>query len=97
MPAPAAVLDPGLAWVEALGYRQPRQIPGVGICAIRPFLFTGGLVVGIDQFGYYGRYCYASLTEAILAIETWSGNGDPPGSWIKFKSTQEERLGPGCS
>jgi hypothetical protein len=82
---------------ESLGYMGARRCGEHGVCGVRAFLFTGALIVGIGPFMHQGRYCYATLAEAIAALERWSGEGDPPGAWIKFKSSREERLGPGCT
>lgn len=70
------------------GYREIREIPGRGICALMPFIFTIGLVYGIDEIGYVGRYCYdrSKAEEAVVAIVTWDGIGNPSGNWIKHKS-----------
>ena len=63
------------------------------IVGVRPYIFTGGIVIELDEVGYEERYCYATLTEAITALEAWDGVGDPSGDWIKHKPF--ERRGPG--
>jgi len=80
-----------------------RELPGRGVCGVQPFMFSCGLLTELrffDEFGvedggydYAARYCYPNLTEALAAIATWDGQGDPPGPWIKEKIS--ERLGPG--
>jgi hypothetical protein len=86
--------DP-LAWVRSLGYGNPRRLPGAGICATKSMLFTGAIVVGIDAEGYAGRFCYESDAEALDALMSWDGSGDPPGNWIAFKGQDGDRPGPG--
>lgn len=73
------------------GYIGVKEIEGHGICACLQFLFTIGLVTGIDNFGYKGRWCYGSMVEAVYALDTWDGSGDPPGNWIKYKGEGGER------
>lgn len=67
-----------------------------GVCGVRKMLFTGGLFVGITGESYVGRYCYETIEQARAALIAWKGIGDPPGAWIKYKSSTEERLGPGA-
>jgi|HubBroStandDraft_2_1064218.scaffolds.fasta_scaffold00002_96 hypothetical protein len=65
-------------------YSFKRYIDGRGLCGLMPMTFTIGLFYGLDADGNYtGRYCFADLAPAKLAIETWDGIGDPPGPWIK--------------
>lgn len=67
------------------GYMYLKEISGK-VCGIMPFLFTWGLVVGLDEFGYSHRFCYDSRSDAVEAIgEYTSLDTDPPGNWIKEK------------
>lgn len=86
-----------LVLAKSLGYMGARHCGRQGLCGVRAYLFTGALVVGIGPVMHRGRYCYATLAEAFAALDVWSGDGDPPGAWIKFKSATQERLGPGCA
>ena len=49
----------------------------------------------MDWGGYRTRYCYPTIEAAEAALGVWTGDGDPPGPWIKQKP--EERHGPGMS
>lgn len=73
-------------------YWPCRQLPSGEWAGVRDQMYTGSLVVGIDPCGYRTRFCYASRAEAMRALAGWSGEGDPPGRWIKQKP--EERHGP---
>ena len=64
------------------------------LCALRRFMFTTGLVVGLDRIGYDGRYCYESHADAISALKDWHGVGDPSGGWIKYKGVGGDRSNP---
>lgn len=77
-----------------LGYYPAREIPGQGWCGIRRMVFTCGLFINLDDYGYSRRYCYGDELEAKMALSIWDGQGDPPGMWIKEKPS--ERLGPGA-
>jgi len=66
-----------------------REIPGRGLCALFRFMFTVGLVYGIDEIGYVGRYCYSNLADAKKDLGIWDGKEDPPGDWIKHKGETE--------
>lgn len=50
------------------GYIFIKEIPNRGICALRRFIYTIGLVYNLDEIGYEGRYCYSSLTDALDAL-----------------------------
>lgn len=78
-------------YLESEGYYEIKEIPGRGVCAIRKFLFTYGLLWGIDSMGYKGRWCYDNPVEPITAINKWDGIGDPEGNWIKYKGEGGER------
>ena len=73
------------------GYYEIREIEGIGLCGLFKFIFTTGLVIGIDEIGYYGRYCYSTEREAIEALNSWDGKGDPSGLWLKYKGRGGER------
>jgi hypothetical protein len=73
------------------GYENLREIPEKGVCGLMRFAFTTGLVIGLDEAGYYGRYCYSSRKDAETALSNWDGNGDPEGEWIKYKGEGGER------
>ena len=85
-------IDPILKeFLESEGYKDIRMIPGRGVCALFPYMFTVGIVYGIDKHGYEGRYCY-TRDQAILAavvLSTWDGKEDPIGPWIKHKSVKK--------
>ena len=53
--------------------------------AVRDMFTTAGLIVGITPTGYRTRFCYETRGEAMIALATWTGKGDPPGRWIKQK------------
>lgn len=74
------------------GYYEFTVIPGKGLCAIRGFIYTVGLVIGLDETGYKERYCYPNeyVMDAVIALKNWNGEGYPPGNWIKRKGIVEE-------
>jgi hypothetical protein len=82
------------AYLETEGYYGIREIPGKGLCGLRKFIFTTGLVIGMDEVQYYGRYCYSDESDALKALNEWNGKGDPSGPWIKYKGAPEERSNP---
>jgi hypothetical protein len=69
-------------------YLYLREIPGRGYCAIHRYLFTTGILYGLDFLGLQGRFCYETTLEAYLALELWTGEGDPPGNWIVNKDNR---------
>lgn len=59
------------------------------LCGLRRFMFTTGLVIGLDEEGYFGRYCFKDLSEAKQALQNLVAIPSDymiGGEWIKFKS-----------
>lgn len=82
-------------FLEKEGYTDIEIIPNKGICALFRFAFTTGLVYGIDESGYQGRYCYSNKSDALKALKEWSGIDDPQDSyWIKHKGYKGEYSNP---
>ena len=75
------------------GYIAWRQMPDGTMNGVLKYLFTYGLMVGLDLTGYKRRYCYENIRDAMLACVSWDGTGDPPGPWIAEKPS--DRRGPG--
>jgi hypothetical protein len=81
-------------FLETEGYYEIREIPGRGLCGLRDFIFTTGLVIGMEEDRYYGRYCYSNQEDALESLNKWTGEGDPSGPWIKYKGMPGERSNP---
>lgn len=74
-----------LAFLKGQGYSNLCVIDDK-IVGILPFIFTTGIVVGLDEVGYHHRYCYGSGIEARVALEHWRLSGEPePRGYIKRK------------
>jgi hypothetical protein len=82
--------------LRTLAFRQDspeyyfiREVPGMGLCGIRPMFYTVGIFYDIDVYGCYkGRYCYGDLEAAKDALARWDRKPDPPGPWIARKGDQ---------
>lgn len=74
-------------WSES--FLGTRTIPDRGFCAVERFIFTCGLLTDVTfdglTYDYRARYCYPLASDAMKALITWDGEGDPPGHWIKEK------------
>lgn len=62
-----------------------RILPNGEVAGVLPFVFTHGLLVGLDPWGYRLRYCYALHYQAMQALASWKKGDDPPGPWLKKK------------
>jgi hypothetical protein len=80
--------------LESHGYTDLKVLPGRGVVGLSKLIFTTGIVYGLDEFGYRGRYCYHTMAEAEQALRDWDGNGDPPGNWAKHKGDRKDRENP---
>jgi len=76
------------------GYYCARELP-CGLVALRDYVHTVDIVVGIRGTAYTGRYSFDNADIARDALSKWDGNGDPPGPWLKYKGVDETRVGPG--
>jgi hypothetical protein len=75
------------------GYLVPTPLPNGRWMAILPLMFTYAIVTGRtgDTSGYDNRWCYPTLAQAVVAIATWDGMGDPPDGWIRQPGTGRRR------
>jgi hypothetical protein len=80
--------------LERHGYYAVRELP-CGVTALRDYMNTTDIVVGIDGQAYRRRYSFDSPSIARAALDKWNGYGDPPGPWLKCKGPDELRIGPG--
>lgn len=83
-------------YLKTEGYFEFRKVANFGLCALQKFIFTTGIVVGLNPIGYYGRYCYSDYEEASDELKKWNGLGDPTGNWLKFKGEGGDRTKLGC-
>lgn len=77
-------------------YTNVRKLPSGELAGLSRMVYTTGIIVGLHDDGYRGRYCYENACEAQDALNAWTGEGDPSGPWIKYKGEGGERLGPGA-
>lgn len=69
-----------------------RSVPGRGLCGVQRFIFTRGLLTDLSfdglSYDYSARYCYPRASDALSALATWDGQGDPPEGWVKEKISE---------
>lgn len=82
-----------IAFLAANGYTHLREIDGQ-VCGIQKYIFTWGLVVGLNMASYERRYCYEHEQDALEALSAWNGEGHPSGPWIKCKGDGIDLLNP---
>lgn len=80
--------------LEAQDYEALRICGASGLCAIKQFNFTWGVVVGMDPVAYDRRYCYEHGDDAVEALAAWDGADHLPGPWIKCKGAAIDLLNP---
>lgn len=71
-------------------YRDIKILPDGTVCGLHRFIYTWGLMIGLDLYGYADRYCYASLEAAQAALKAWNGDGEPTG-WHRHPDTGRRR------
>ena len=67
-----------------------------GYIGLSEYVFTIGVVFGIDRTGYAGRWCFPKeiYQEAIVSFFEWDGLDDPKGDWVKYKGKNGEYSNP---
>lgn len=78
------------ATLEREGYQYICEKKNVGVCGLLKFIYTTGLCIGLDEYGYHGRFCYESGRDALVDIISWDGDGAPSGDWLKYKGKEGE-------
>ena len=70
---------------EDMGYGALCKMHGK-IVGLYQFIYTVGIVVGMDESGYEYRFCYEDVDAALSALVGWiiSGEEEPSG-YIKRK------------
>ena len=77
--------DDQVKFYTDMGYKCIMRING-DIVAIQPFMFTFGILVGMDETGYKHRFCYHSFPEALTGLVGWiNEGGEEPQGYIKRK------------
>ena len=59
------------------GYDHVREIDGVGFVGISRFIYTVGVLWGLDETGYAGRFCFDTYNDAVLFLRDWDGTTYP--------------------
>ena len=83
-------------YLEQQGYRSIKQCKNGVWVGVYSMIYTFGLCIGLDEFGYNNIYCYENLEEVLKACMLYGGEGDPSGPWIKRKGEDGEKMGPGA-
>ena len=83
--------DELIEYLDSQGYTHIKEIPGRGLCGFRDFMFTIGVCHDLDEDGFGGRWCYprSRMVDALIVLDIWDGEGDPPGPWVKYKGSVE--------
>lgn len=79
--------------LESMGYTDITEVPGHGVCALMPMIFTTGLFCNCTEYGYSYRYCYENRLDALYGIENFTEE-HPPGPWIKRKGEGGDFINP---
>lgn len=77
-------------------YRNIKRLPDGPykghFCHTAQMMFTVGVMISDkDNGSALMRWCYPSYVKAKEACAAFTGVGDPPGEWVKFKGPNGER------
>jgi hypothetical protein len=76
-------------------YVEMRVLPDERICGVARLLYNWTLHVDIDMDGYNTRYCFHNKSDALEALHSWNGEGDPGDKWHRNPETGRRRDQPG--
>lgn len=61
-----------------------RQLPGDNMIVVYRMMFNDRVCFGPNDWSWIdSAFCFPQDGSALVAAETWDGEGDPPGPWIK--------------
>ena len=58
------------------GYQNLRLVNGAW-CGTQRFIYTVGVVMGLDESGYKNRFCFDTEQNAALFLKEWDGTTLP--------------------
>lgn len=65
-----------MLWVDFLIDEKVHEVNGM-LCGIQRFMFTYGLLFGLDASVYEGRFCFNNITDAREFLNNWDGKTYP--------------------
>lgn len=69
-------------YLEKMGYISVRQLNDGTWVGLTDLLFTTGLCIGLDLFGWQKRYCFEDPNKAFLEILRLKTFESAPTGWI---------------
>lgn len=67
---------------EEMEYLYVRQLDDRTWVGLTPLLFTTGLCLGLDEFGWKRRYCFKTSATAISELAKLKTIDDVPTGWV---------------
>lgn len=80
-----------LAWLEQQ-YDRVRQLPDGSIAAMSGLMFTTGVYLGVNRWGFERRYCFASADRARAVFDGLQSEEDEPAGWITRRPERPEDI-----
>ncbi len=71
-------------------YTKMKTLADGRICGVHRLIYHWTMQVGISEFGYEERYCFATQEMAETAMDAWDGTGDPI-LWHRHPETGRRR------
>jgi hypothetical protein len=75
-------------------YRQLTELPDGRLACVCRFLYTDAILVGLNEYGYKDRWCYAHGYAAEDSLEEWAANFDnqpEPQGWHRNPKSGRRR------
>lgn len=69
---------------DAPNYRGFARAPDGAITCLTPYLFTWGILADLSTGGYFRRWCFETLGDALYAYKIWLETGaEEPQGYIR--------------
>lgn len=76
---------------DIAAYYAIRQLPDGRLIGVLRLIFHWTLHIDIHAMGYEDRYCYATRDQAVDAMTSWDGIGDPGHGWHRHPTSGRRR------
>ena len=75
-----------IKYLEADGFYSIKRLATGELAGLMKYMFTTGIVVGLNEYGYRIRFCYPEEEKANEAFASYSGDSFPDdANWVKAK------------
>lgn len=76
----------------ASNYDTVRQLPDGSFAGLSRLMFTTGVYLGLNRWGYGNRYCFESPDKAREVFDALQSEDDEPAGWVARRPERPEDI-----